>query len=255
MIKLLIFSLLFISCGKIVETPFSTDVNNINSNKINKEKIESILVPRANYKITVISDTHNHDDDFKDAVKRINQDKDVIFTVLTGDLTNVSLKREFERAYDLLKDLNKPFLITAGNHDLLNSGEKIFKKIFGEANFSVTYGDSKIILFNNNNWESSKSFYFKQKWLEEEIDNTKNNFLFSHVPYDDEDRFNKKTVNDFKNFINNNNIPLVFNGHNHSYNDTKINSFTKITVGSVAKRNYVTAIINNGVITYEKVNY
>ena len=42
------------------------------------------------------------------------------------------------------------YVAIIGNHDHLESGEEIFRRMYGELNFSFVYGSVKFVVFNNN---------------------------------------------------------------------------------------------------------
>ena len=51
--------------------------------------------------------------------------------VFTGDLTNEGLKKEYEKAKDLISNFKAKKMITiSGNHDYRNTGYLSFKKFF-----------------------------------------------------------------------------------------------------------------------------
>ncbi len=67
---------------------------------------------------------------FETVVKEVNQlNPDVI--VITGDLTNEGLMKEYEECKSLLTKFNTPKIISiSGNHDYRNTGYLLFKKFF-----------------------------------------------------------------------------------------------------------------------------
>ena len=67
---------------------------------------------------------------FSQVVKEINELKpDVV--IVTGDLTNEGLMKEYEKAKSLLSQLNvKKIISISGNHDYRNTGYLLFKKYF-----------------------------------------------------------------------------------------------------------------------------
>ena len=67
---------------------------------------------------------------FETVVKEVNElNPDVI--VITGDLTNEGLKKEYEKCKSLLTKFNtKKIISISGNHDYRNTGYLLFKKFF-----------------------------------------------------------------------------------------------------------------------------
>ncbi len=67
---------------------------------------------------------------FEEVVKEVNElNPDVI--VITGDLTNEGLMKEYEKCKSLLTQFNtKKIISISGNHDYRNTGYLLFKKFF-----------------------------------------------------------------------------------------------------------------------------
>jgi len=67
---------------------------------------------------------------FETVVKEVNElNPDVI--VITGDLTNQGLMKEYEKCKSLLTKFNtKKIIFISGNHDYRNTGYLLFKKFF-----------------------------------------------------------------------------------------------------------------------------
>lgn len=109
--------------------------------------ITTALVSSAqSLKFAFVSDTHigNHTaaEDLRRTVKDINNNPNLKFVVLTGDITEFGSDEELKLAKQILDSLNKPWHIVAGNHDSnwSESGSNSFLKIFGAETFSFTAG-------------------------------------------------------------------------------------------------------------------
>ena len=62
-----------------------------------------------------------------DEVNELNLD----VIIITGDLTNEGLMKEYEKCKSLLEKFNTKKIITiTGNHDYRNTGNMLFKKFF-----------------------------------------------------------------------------------------------------------------------------
>lgn len=227
--KLFIF-FLFISCGKIVESPYVEDV------QVLKKNINFSIPNTYPVKISFISDVHNNYDDLRDFV--FNNKSDLI--IHGGDLSNVALASEFNLFLKYTK--NKNIISAVGNHDLLNNGEDLFKDLFGLLNFRFEILDYNFIIINNNNWESSSKNYYKEDFVKNNL-NKENNILVSHVSLFDNDRFNKDQINKNKNLLKN--FILAFNGHDHNYGIKEIGESKKITIGSIDRRHYIELILQD----------
>lgn len=240
MIYRLLILLTFIACGKLEYSPYQVEVDNFNSNKVNLNKILNLrnnLGKSYNYKVAVISDTHDYYDGLDKQIDYINANSlQYDFVIVTGDLSNVGLVSELTLSKDKLDRLKIPYLTTSGNHDLLIDGEKIFFRIFGNDTFAFEHQQTKFILFNNNNWESSKNVP-DLNFLENELRNNsmENLILFSHVAPDDPDRFNEKQIDNLRYLVNTYGVSYYVNGHNHNYADGKFGNAIQVTAGSSSK--------------------
>ncbi|RYZ86344.1 MAG: hypothetical protein EOP04_14075, partial [Proteobacteria bacterium] len=111
--------------------------------------------------------------------KEINQRNDVSFSLLLGDLTDRSMRREFEWIGKIIADFRRPILTVIGNHDGLLYGEDIYKKMFGPLNYSFVYNQVKFIMFNDNTYEWG---YPDFEWLENEIKSFPRVIIAAHQP-------------------------------------------------------------------------
>jgi outer membrane protein assembly factor BamB/predicted MPP superfamily phosphohydrolase len=82
------------------------------------------------------------DEDLRRSIKDINENKDIAFVLISGDITEFGSDAELHLAKRMLDSLQKPWYIIPGNHDdnWSESGTNSFKKIFGEETFSFVYG-------------------------------------------------------------------------------------------------------------------
>jgi outer membrane protein assembly factor BamB/predicted MPP superfamily phosphohydrolase len=91
-----------------------------------------------------VTDTHiggnTGSEDLIRTVQDINNQSDIDFVILSGDLTEFGSEKEFLEAQSILSKLNKPCYILPGNHDSKwsESGNNDFKRIIGSEEFSFT---------------------------------------------------------------------------------------------------------------------
>lgn len=101
-----------------------------------------------------ITDTHigspNAENDLIQIVNDLNQ-REIKFTIITGDITEKGLNSELEKAKSILDKLNKPYFIIPGNHDTKwsESGCTKFSEIFGDNKFIFHYSDYYFIGLNS----------------------------------------------------------------------------------------------------------
>lgn len=256
----LIILLILSSCGEFTYSPYALDLPDLGKNvdALNKIKAKSgrkVLGVNYEYKIAVISDTHDYYDGLEKQVSYINSKANFDFVIVTGDITNVGMQNEYDQAVKRLDRLNVPYLVVVGNHDLLIDGDIVFKKYFGQTNMSFVYKETKFILFNNNNWESVSNTP-DSSWIEKELTQTsqKNILLFSHVAPDDPDRFSKTEISDFKDLLDRYGVSYYINGHDHNYGDSMFGNAVQVTAGSSSKKVLLEVNISNEGINHAFIN-
>jgi 3',5'-cyclic-AMP phosphodiesterase len=141
--------------------------------------------------------------------------------VITGDLTDFGMAREYELINERLLELKVPFITVIGNHDCLANGAKLYQDTYGPLNYSFTWNDVRFVAHNTN----SREFGFNGmvpdlQWMNNQLSDTGNYqscIFISHVPpmHDDFDPLLKTgyttLIREAKNTI------LSSNGHNHVF--------------------------------------
>lgn len=103
----------------------------------------TISLAAQNFRFAFISDTHigspngGAEEDLRRTVRDINEQKDIAFVVITGDITELGMDSELALARQILDSLNVPYYIIPGNHDTgwSESGGLSFSKVFGGETF------------------------------------------------------------------------------------------------------------------------
>lgn len=231
--------LLAISCGKFTVSPY---VSNTPNSKLNKNQLstikESDTGADSSFKIAVLSDTHNYYKELEEQIDYINKHKnEYAFVLIGGDLTNLGLLREFETTKKLLQRLKLPYISAVGNHDLLSNGGRIFDQMFGPSDFSFTYNQTKFILFNNNNWESTGKVP-DLEFVEEELlgSSSQYNVLIGHVSPLDKDRWTERDKQEMGTVFRTYNVNYFLNGHDHNPGGESYEGGTRVTIGASSKR-------------------
>lgn len=235
-----------------------SDTRELNLNFYNLKKIkEREQSIGSDYKIVVLSDTHNYYSQLDKSIKKINSNKkETAFVIITGDITNLGILQEYEMALKFFRKLEVPFLVLIGNHDYLTNGDKIFTKLFGARNISFQFKDLKLMLLDNNNWEAEErlpSF----SWMSEEFAFPRGtiNLVFSHVAPNDPDRFSQDFIERFSETILMSNVKYYVNGHNHGPGDDYFGGANHLTVGSVSKGVYLELQFTENGVTHERVRF
>lgn len=229
--------------------------------ELNKKNLKKIATREQRFGdefvIAVLSDTHNYYTQLVEAIQKINSRKSKIaFVVITGDITNLGLLSEYETVKDLLKNLEVPFLVAIGNHDYLVNGKKIFRKIFGSSNMSFSFKDTRLIIIDNNNWES-ESRAPDLTWMDKKLKNSgeKTNIIFSHIPPGDHDRFSQKMINKVNEILMAYSVDYYLSGHNHNPREGILGQTKHVTIGSVSKNIYIELKISPTEVTHEKIHF
>jgi predicted phosphodiesterase len=232
-------ALFLAGCTDLVEySPYTADVKDTYINTENVEKLKHLKATHDTVKFAVISDTHSFYKDFEDAISSINQQNDLDFVICSGDITDLGLQWEFEQSLRFIKRLNYPLFTVIGNHDYLSNGYRIYGQMFGPTNMSFSYHQYKFIFFDNIVWENNNRIP-DFAWLREQVssNNEPYSILISHIPADSEE-MKAYYSPEFGNIIENSNIMLCINGHNHKYELKEVSGKPCITNGSVSHRSY-----------------
>ncbi len=186
------------------------------------------------FKVALVSDPQVVVSHLRDCRTQIDRRDDIDFTILSGDLTDRSLRREFEWVAKILGEFRRPVLTVVGNHDGLLYGEEIYKKMFGELNYSFIYNDVKFIMWNNNPYEWG---YPDFVWLEREIESHPRVVMIAHQPPGQIDRY--EDINDrWKALFAHPHVLGSVSGHLHNWGIQSIHGKPAITVARVTDTNW-----------------
>ena len=254
-ILLVCFHLL--SCGKFVQSLYISDVDNTKYNDKNLKKIAARSSSFSNnFKVAVISDSHDYYSSLSKQVSYINRrSSEIAFVIHTGDATNLGISSEWEMFEEFITDLKVPFLIVIGNHDMLSNGTKIYKQMFGnKLDFSFEFKQTKFILYNNNNWESEGDAPNLTFLSNELVSSTAtHDVLLGHVQADDDARYSSSEIDELENLVSTNGVEYIINGHNHNGGDGVFGGAIRVTAGSSVKGKLLILTITDGGITHEFV--
>ncbi len=177
--------LLFASCKRFMFHPneIRPDVKGLNATNISKI---SALPVKQDFNFILLGDTQRFYEELEDFVTHANTLDSVAFVILSGDLVDFGLNKEYNWVAKALSKLELPYLSVIGNHDMVANGRKIFNEMFGPENFSFSYGKNKFICINTNSRESDYDGKIPDiNWLAGELNNSDafdNIFVVSHVP-------------------------------------------------------------------------
>lgn len=161
-------------------TPTNVDAKEISA--LPKKAADSSI------KIVVSGDTQRNYKESEDFVNLINARNDIDFVILNGDISDFGLLLEFNGIYKIYDKLNVPFISVIGNHDLVANGSDIYKRMFGDLNFTFNYAGIKFVCHDTNGREYNfNSTTPNMEWLRKnlKLDAGVDRLIgFSHVPPD-----------------------------------------------------------------------
>lgn len=121
-----------------------------NINRTSIEKIESSYRDKDTLCVAFISDTHGWYSDTESMVKSLRGNEDIDFVVHLGDLTDCGTTKEFVWTRDILNGIPVPYVAIVGNHDFLGTGDEVFRKMYGENDYTFIAGRVKFVCLNTN---------------------------------------------------------------------------------------------------------
>lgn len=250
-IVIVVISLTITNCDNVFEySVYTADVKSSQKNTTikNLDLLKKIEPTSQNFKFAFITDVHYSYNNLRTVINDINNRDDVLFVIFGGDIADQALLKEYEIFYEIMKNLKKPYLTVIGNHDYNSNGGLIYKRMFGDYNYSFEFNNNKFVLFDDIIWESNKDPDFD--WLSSELsDNTifDQVFTFAHIPTYSDD-FSIKMKERYRSIMIDNNVSLSVHGHTHDYFFEK-DKVSYLTIPSLKEPTY--GIIN---VQYKKFN-
>ncbi|MGF1922722.1 MAG: PQQ-binding-like beta-propeller repeat protein, partial [Bacteroidia bacterium] len=176
------------------------------------------------FKYAFISDTHigasTGEEDLRRTVADINQQKDLDFVVITGDITEMGTNDEIKLAKSIFSLLNIPYYIMPGNHDTgwSESGGVSFIKAFGYDKFSFDHKGYRFIACASGPYVRMSDGHIPRDatvWLDEVLKKTPKSMpivFLNHYPIDNSlDNWYEVTDR-----LKTRNIQYIINGHGHN---------------------------------------
>ena len=265
--RYLIFILPFIllqSCDSLFEYhPYDgkvTGETNINSKNI--KRIEDICANKTTIRFIMMGDTQRWYDETEEFVTAVNKRNDIDFVIHGGDISDFGMSNEFMWQRDILNKLIVPYVVLLGNHDCLGTGESVFRKVFGNENFSFMAGNVKFLCLNSIALEYDYSypvpdFGFLENELNSDTPNHGKTVMAMHAPPYSE-QFNNNVAKMFQQSI------KLFPGlqfclyaHVHYIYATDIfeDGVMYYSSASIEQRNYLLFTITPDDYSYEIINF
>ena len=161
-------------------------------------------------------------EDLQRSIEDINQNSDIEFVVVTGDLTESGDRASIEAVKAALDGLKVPFYAASGNHETTwsESGVMDFTRVFGDSRFAFTHNGQYFIGFNSGPVIRMADGHVAPQdiaWLKHNLDSVSAAgetpiFVFTHYPLRNGDVDNWYDVTDV---LRQHNVQCVMGGHYH----------------------------------------
>lgn len=262
---LFLLSLTFITtgCEWFEYHPYDAQVHGeTHINAKNIAKIEEACAGKESFRFVFLGDTQRSYDDTEAAIKWINQRYDIDFVVHGGDISDFGLTKEFLWQRDLMNKLKVPYVVLLGNHDCLGNGQKVFKEVFGEFNFSFMAGNTKFVCLNTNAIEFDYSmpvpdFEFIEKELTDDNPAHEKTIVVMHAPPFNE-QFNNNVAKVFQRYITGfPQLQFCLNAHEHRISEADLFEDGVIYYGTsnIHKRKFLLFSLTSDNYTYEIIDF
>ena len=161
-------------------------------------------------------------EDLQRSIEDINQNPNIEFVVVTGDLTESGDRASIEAVKAALDGLNVPFYAASGNHETTwsESGVMDFTRVFGDSRFAFSHNGMYFIGFNSGPVIRMADGHVAPQdiaWLKHNLDSVSAAgeapiFVFTHYPLRNGDVDNWYDVTDV---LRQHNVQCVLGGHYH----------------------------------------
>lgn len=180
------------------------------------------------FSFALLTDTHISTsnpkpmEDLQRSVADINQNPNIEFVVVTGDLTESGDRASIEAIKAELDKLHVPYYAASGNHETTwsESGVMDFTRVFGDSRFAFAHAGAYFIGFNSGPVIRMADGHVAPQdiaWLKHNLDSVSTTgdapiFVFTHYPLRNGDVDNWYEVTDV---LREHNVQCVMGGHYH----------------------------------------
>ncbi|NEU07935.1 metallophosphoesterase [Flavihumibacter sp. R14] len=230
---------------------------------LNKKNYERLLQAPVNdtLRFIVCGDSQASQNEVELFVKKANELQGLDLVFLAGDISDFGSLQEMEWLVRDFQNLKAPYFAVIGNHDLLGKGADVFKRMFGDLNYSFSYGGVKFVCHDTNGREYKFNGTVPDvNWLQTELiaDGSVSSYIaLAHVrPYTADFDPNLSTL--YTDILNANPAMLAsFYAHDHSFGEYHPNNsrIPFIVATSLGERGFLLVEIINGRLTYERIDY
>lgn len=148
--------LLLLTLGACAYSPWEAETSCDDPLEENLAQLQGLLAQQPDpqqFTVAHVTDSEDTLMDLELVVRRINDHPEVLFTLVTGDLTTAGRVDEFEWTCNALTELNVPRFYTIGNHDAISFGKQIFRDNFAPFDYAFSVGSTRFVVYNDNAFE------------------------------------------------------------------------------------------------------
>jgi Icc protein len=203
------------------------------------------LPPGDTLRFIFTGDSQQFYDEAEALVTSVNQQKDIAFMLVAGDISDFGLAREMRWVDEKLRRLSVPYLTVVGNHDMVGNGREAYQHIFGALNYSFVYGDTKFILVDTNGREYNFNGQAPDLgWLRPQLgnlDGARRQVVISHVPPTNDDFDPALRLPYVEALRDAQKLVFEMNGHNHQFSITEPykDGVTYVNSDAFSERHYM----------------
>lgn len=162
--------------------------------------------------------------------------------VVTGDLTDMGYRGEFEQAHSIISRIACPRrVVLMGNHDARNVGDEHFTRLFGERGAELAYRGIRVLGIDSSepDLDTGRVGRSRYAWMAEEFGGSLDEFkvvaLHHHlvpVPGTGRERNIVHDAGDVLRVLANNSVDLVLCGHKHVPNVWRLEDMLVVNAGT-----------------------
>ena len=236
------------------DSPKNLNAAGLSKMQNNKPKDDTI-------RFVVTGDTQRSYNEVTNLVKKVNTIDNLDFVAFAGDLSEFGVLQEMEWLARELEKMNAPYVAVIGNHDLVNKGSSVFRKMYGSLNYSFVYRGIKFICHDTNGREYGFSGSVPDiSWLSKETaaQTGVTGFVgISHVPPNSED-YDPGLISPYESLFGSTPGFLAsFHAHNHTFSEFKSpgSEIPYVVTASAGISEFLLVKIINNTISYERIYF
>ncbi|MES2826794.1 MAG: metallophosphoesterase [Bacteroidota bacterium] len=253
--------ILCFGCNSFEFSPEQTFDNNspTNLNAAGLAKMKSNMPIDDTIRFVVTGDTQRSHDEVEIMIRKINSIPNTDFVIIAGDLSEFGVLQEMEWVAKEFNKLNAPYVAVIGNHDLVAKGSEVFKRMYGDLNYSFVYRGIKFVAHDTNGREYNFNGSIPDiGWLTKELQpqaGVTGFVTISHVPPNSLD-FDKKLETPYQSlFARTPGFLASFHAHTHTYSEFGYDGSAVpfIVTATPANNEFLLAKIINNKLSYERI--